>query len=471
MAREMPFVHPYMPNSVPEIKNEMLRAIGAKDADELFEQIPERLRCREKLELPDPVLAQSTLKKHLTALLSKNKTCEENLNFLGAGCWQHYVPAVCDEIAGRSEFLMAIWGAPASDHGRNQAWFEFCSQMGELLNMDFVGMNVYSWGTAAGFAIRMASRMTGRREVLVPETICPERLAVIKSFCEPEAMPNHIDIKFVAYNPKNGLLDLRDLKKKVSSKTAAVYFENPSYLGFIEPQGAKISEIAHANGAECIVGVDPISLGVLAPPGDYGADIAVGPTQPLGIHMNCGGGLGGFIASRDEERYIREYPTLMFSITKTSVEGEYAFALAHDDQSSYALREKAKDWTGCTVYLWQIVNAVYMALMGPQGFKEIGEYIIQMSHYAMKLLSEIRGVQIPSLSANSFKEFVVNFDGTGKKVRNINRALLKYNIFGGKDISKEFPALGNSALYCITEMHSKEDIQRLAGALKEVLEK
>jgi len=470
MAERMPFVHPYMPNSVPETKNEMLNAIGVKDVDELFEQIPERLRFRKKLNLPEPIVAQSSLKKHLTAILSKNKTCEENLNFLGAGCWQHYVPAVCDEIAGRSEFLMAIWGSSSSDHGRNQAWFEFCSQMGELLNMDMVGMTVYSWGTAASFAIRMASRMTGRREVLVPEIICPERLEVIKSFCEPKAMPNHIDIKSVGYNPKTGLLDLKDLKDKISSKTAAVYFENPSYLGFIEPQGAKISDIAHANGAECIVGVDPISLGVLAAPSDYGADIAVGPTQPLGIHMNCGGGVGGFIASRDEERYVREYPTLMFSITETSEKGEHAFALAFEDQCSYALRDKAKDWTGCTVYLWQIVNAVYMALMGPQGFKEIGEYIIQMSHYAMKLLSEIKGVKI-TFSPNSFKEFVVNFDGTGKKVKDINRALLRYNIFGGKDISKEFPALGNSSLYCVTEIHSREDIERLADALKEVLEK
>ena len=406
----------------------MLKEIGVKNVETLFEQIPERLRFRGKLNLPEPIVAQSKLKKHLTAILSKNKTCEENLNFLGAGCWQHYVPAVCDEIAGRSEFLMAIWGSSSSDHGRNQAWFEFCSQMGELVNMDMVGMPVYSWGCAAGFAIRMASRMTGRKEVLIPKTISPERLEVIKSYCEPKAMPNHIDINPVAYDPKTGLLDLVDLKNKISSKTAAVYIENPSYLGFIELQGAKISDMAHANGAESIVGVDSISLGVLAAPVDYGADIVVGTTQPLGIHMNCGGGCSGFIASRDELKYVEEYPTLMFSIANTSEEGEYGFTLSSEHQCSYGLRDMAKDWTGCTVYLWTIVNAVYMALMGPQGFKEVGELIIQMSHYAMKLLSEIRGVRI-HFSPNSFKEFVVNFDGTGKKVKDINTSLSWSTIF------------------------------------------
>jgi len=287
--------HPYMANSIPEVKAEMLKEIGVKDVEALYEQIPDRLKLKRKLNLPEPILAEGELKRHVMSILSKNKSCEENLSFLGGGCWQHYVPAVCDEIMERSEFLTPIYGAPSSDHGRNQAWFEFCSEMGELVDIDMVGLPVYSWGCAAGFAIRMASRITGRNEVLVPKTISPERLAVVRTFCQPLAMPGHIDIKLIAYDLKTGLLDLEDLKSQISARTAAVYIENPSYLGFIESQGAKISEIAHANGAESIVGVDPISLGVLAPPVDYGANIVVGTTQPLGIHMNCGGGCSGFI--------------------------------------------------------------------------------------------------------------------------------------------------------------------------------
>jgi len=149
---------------------------------------------------------------------------------------------------------------------------------------------------------------------------------------------------------------------------------------------------------------------------------------------------------------------------------EYGFGFSSEHQTSYGLRDKAKDWTGCTVYLWTIVNAVYMALMGPQGFKELGELIVQRSHYAIKLLSEIKGVKV-ILSPNSFKEFAVNFDETGKTVKDVNKALLKYHIFGGNDLSKEFPELGNSALYCVTEVHSQDDIEKLASALKEVLAK
>ena len=334
--------------------------------------------------------------------------------------------------------------------------------------MDVVGLPCYSWGCAAGFALRMAARITGRNEVLLPKTLSPERLAVIENYCEPPEMENHLDIIYIDYDAETGLLDVEDLKRKISAKTAAVYIENPSYLGFIEPQGLAIADIARANGAETIVGVDTISLGVLTAPADYGADIIVGTTQPLGVHMNCGGGCTGFIATRDEVKYVGEYPTLLVSITSTLKDGEYGFGLSSEHQSSYGLRDKGKDWTGCTVYLWTIVNATYMSLLGPQGFKEVGELIIQRAHYAAKLLAEIEGIEVP-FSHNCFKEFVVNFDGTGKTVEDINRGLKDHQIFGGKDISLEFLELGNSALYCITEIHTQSDIERLAGAMQEVI--
>lgn len=320
----------------------------------------------------------------------------------------------------------------------------------------------------AANAIRMASRITGRNEVLVAKTISPERLAIVKNHCKPESMPGHLDVRLVNYDAQTGLMALQDLKDKVSSKTAAIYIENPSYLGFIESQGENISEIAHANGALSIVGVDPISLGVLAPPVDYGADIVVGTAQTLGIHMNCGGGTIGFIASRDEERYVAEYPSFLISITDTVVEGEYGFGQCRPERTSYAKRDKAEDFLGTVTGLWTITAAVYMALMGPNGFRKIGQTIIRKSHYAIKLLSEVKGVKV-LFPANIFKEFVVSFDDTGKTVRDVNKALLNYKIFGGKDISGEFPELGNSALYCVTEVHSKEDIQKLAAALKEVV--
>ncbi|MCZ8097531.1 MAG: aminomethyl-transferring glycine dehydrogenase, partial [Burkholderiales bacterium] len=258
--------HPYMANSVPEIKAAMLKEIGAKSIEALFEQIPADHRLRTPLKQPPALRSEAELKKHLVGLLRRNVSCEANLSFLGAGIWQHHVPAICDEIGTRSEFLTSVWGTAMSDHGRNQAWFEFCSQLGELIGMEFVGLPVYSWGCAAGNAIRMASRLTGRHEVLVPETMCPERLAIVRQYCEPPEMESHIAVVTVAHDRKTGLIDLADLRRKLSKKTAAVYMENPGYLGTIETQGAEIARLARAAGAETIVGVDPISLGILAPP-------------------------------------------------------------------------------------------------------------------------------------------------------------------------------------------------------------
>jgi len=462
------FVHPYIPNSVPGVKAEMLKEIGVHDAEELYaEMIPERLRLRGSMDLPRPFPAEHDLKKHVEAVLSKNVTCGEYLSFLGAGCWQHFVPAVCDEVARRSEFLTAYAGGAYSDLGRFQAFFEFQSLMGELVGMDVSGQPTYDWGSSAGNAIRMASRMTGRGEVLVPRIISPDRLSIIENFCQPSSTPGHIDIRFLGFDPEIGTIDIEDLKDKASSKTAAVYFENPSYIGVVENNGEEISEIAHENGAESIVGVDPISLGVLRPPAEYGADIVCGEVQPLGMHMHCGGGLGGFIASRDEERYVGEYPLRLISVTDTSREGEYGFGQCRFDRTSYIGRDQAKDYVGTATALWAIVAAVYLSLMGPKGMKEVGEAIVQKSHYAAKRLSEIDGVEVPF--SGFFKEFPVNFNGTEKTVSAINKSLLKRRIFGGKDLTLEFPVLGRSALYCVTEVHSKEDIERLSKALKEAV--
>ncbi|MCX7342114.1 MAG: aminomethyl-transferring glycine dehydrogenase subunit GcvPA [Hyphomicrobiales bacterium] len=460
--------HPYMANSVPEIKAAMLKDIGAKSIAELFEQIPADHRMKKPLKLAPGMRSEADLKKHLVGLLRKNSTCETHLSFLGAGIWQHHVPAICDEIGTRSEFLTSVWGTAMSDHGRNQAWFEFCAQLGELVGMEFVGLPVYSWGCAAGNAIRMAARITGRLEVLVPETLCPERLAVIRQYCEPAEMARHIKVVPVRHDARTGLIDLKDLKARLSDRTAAVYFENPGYLGMIETQGADIARMARAAGAETIVGVDPISLGVLAPPSDYGADIVVGTIQTLGVHMSAGGGAGGFIASRDEEVYAREYPTLNISITDTTHPGEVGFGLTLFHQSSYGLREEGKDWTGNSVYLTAIQNAVYMSLLGPEGFREIGELIIARAHYAARRIGAIKGVSV-NWPAGFFKEFVVDFSRTGKTVAKINKALLKRGIFGGKDLSKDFPRLGQSALYAVTECHGADDIDRLVAALKEIL--
>ncbi|HEX7300009.1 MAG TPA: aminomethyl-transferring glycine dehydrogenase subunit GcvPA [Solirubrobacteraceae bacterium] len=458
--------HPYMASSSPELLQELLDAVGVEDAEELFAQIPAEHRTARELMLPRALRSEAELSRHLRTTLARNANCEEHLSFLGGGVWQHHVPAVCDELAQRTEFLTPVWGTPASDLGRNQAWFEFASQLGELLDLDFVGLPVYSWGCAAGHAIRMAARLTGRREVLVPALLDAERRAVIATYCEPPEMASHLTLVDVEADPATGQLDLDHLAAVLSERTAAVYFETPGSLGVIETGCARIADLAREHGAETIAGVDPLSLGVLAPPGAYGADIAVGSTQPLGVHMHCGGGVGGFIATRDEERYAREYPTLNVSLAPTRVEGEHGFALTLFEQSSYGSREHGKDWTGNSVYLWAVVNAAYMALMGPRGFVELGESILQRSHYAANRIAELPGVRVrwPGF----FKELVVDFTDTGHTVAEVNAALLRLGIFGGGDLSYAHPALGQCALYCVTEVHAQEDVDRLAGALAEV---
>ncbi|MEO1104523.1 MAG: aminomethyl-transferring glycine dehydrogenase subunit GcvPA, partial [Pseudomonadota bacterium] len=412
--------------------------------------------------------SEMELRRDLLSKLTKNVDCEKALSFLGAGAWQHHVPAVVDEIVGRTEFLTNVWGSYQSDHGRNQAWFEYQSQLGDLIEMDVVQMPVYSWGCAAGHAIRMAARLTGRRKVLVPALMDPERLAVIANYCEPPEMASHIEVVEVAADLTTGGLDVADLKAKLED-AAALYFEVPAFLGTIEPRAAEIAAAARAAGAETIVGADPISLGVLAPPSSYGADMVVGPVQSLGVHMNAGGGVGGFIASRDEARYVHEYNGFLTSIAPTARPGEHGFGLAAAHQNSYGMREEGKDWTGNSVYLWAIANAVYMSLLGPKGFEEVGDLILARSGQAAKRLAAIPGVKMP-WPDGFFREFVVNFDGTGKSVAAINAALREKNIFGGLDLSATFPALGQSALYSVTEVHQASDIDRLARAIEEAVQ-
>ncbi len=457
-------IHPYIPNSVPEIKAQMMDEIGVESIEELYADIPESLRLKGMLNLPPPLSSEVALKRHMEEILSKNSTCAENISFLGAGCARHHVPAICNEINQRSEFLTAYAGEPYEDHGRFQVLFEYQSLMGELLDMDVVNVPTYDWSQAASTSVRMAARITGRKEILVSEVVSPERLMVIKNYCHPV-----VGLKMVKHCQRTGRMDIDDLKSKIGPDAAGIYFENPAYLGFIESQGQLISDLAHENGALSIVGVDPISLGILTPPGQYGADIACGDIQDLGIHMHFGGGLGGYIATRDEEKFVMEYPSRLFGITQTSVEGEYGFGDVAYERTSFAEREEGKEFVGTHAALWGITAAVYLALMGPKGMQELGETILQKSQYAMQRLSEIRGIKAPRFDSPHFKEFVVDFDSTGKRIRAINQALRRKGLFGGLDLRSEFPEYGECALYCVTEVHTQKDIDYLVECLEEIL--
>ncbi|ASN06290.1 aminomethyl-transferring glycine dehydrogenase subunit GcvPA [Virgibacillus necropolis] len=464
MAREENVSHPYIPNTVPEVQKEMLEEIGLENIDELYEGIPESLILKDKMNIPSS-LTEFKLRKEIESSLNLNKNCDENTNFMGAGCWQHFVPAVCDEVNQRSEFLTAYAGEPYEDHGRIQALFEYQSLVAELVDMEVVNVPTFDWAQAASTSLRMACRITGRNEVLLPRTIDPDKLRIIKNYCSPDIVCEVVD-----YESSSGQLDMKDLKGKVSTNTAAVYFENPSFLGFIEEKGDEISKLCHELGALSIVGVDPSSLGVIETPSQYGADIVCGDLQPLGMHMNYGGGQAGFIATRDEEKYVQEYPSRLFGIVPTEVEGEYGFGDITFERTSLYDRLNGKESVGTQTALWGITAGVYLSLLGPNGMYELGQTILQNSQYAQEQLSKLKGVTSSRFNSLNFKEFVIDFNGTGKSVEEIHQHLLKEGIFAGMDLSESFPELGQSALYCVTEVHSKNDIDKLVKAIQDVVE-
>ncbi|KIL42241.1 glycine dehydrogenase [Gordoniibacillus kamchatkensis] len=455
--------HPYIPNTVPEVQRQMLAEIGASGIEELYRGIPEELRFKGQMNVP-PALTEYELQRHIEKLLDTNVSAKQYVNFLGAGCWQHFIPAVCDEISQRSEFVTAYAGEPYEDHGRFQTLFEYQSLVAELVDMDVVNVPTFDWAQAAATSLRMAARITGRSEVLLPAIIHPERRMIIENYLSPDIRCVYIDA-----DPKLGLLSVDDLRAKLSERIAAVYIENPSYAGIVEHRGAEIAEYAHKAGALFVVGVDPISLGVLKPPSQFGADIVCGDLQPLGIHMQYGGGQAGFIATRDEEKFVMEYPSRLFGIAPTAVEGEYGFGDVAYERTSFAKREKGKESVGTQTALWGITAGVYLALMGPHGMQEVGRTIVQNAKYAALRLSEIEGVGI-RFAAPFFKEFVVDFTRTGKTVETVNKRLLEMGIFGGKDLSAEYPEWGQCALYCVTEIHTKEDLDKLAASVRSIVQ-
>lgn len=460
------FVYPYMPNSAPKAKKEMMDALGISSVSDLYNSvIPEDLRLDRPLNLPEPIPGEHALKTHLESILEKNNSCNEYLNFLGAGCYRHFVPAVCDEIAGRAEFLTAYCGDTYSDHGKMQAIFEYQSMMGELLDLDVISYTTYDAGQAVCSSLRMALRLgrsSQRNELLLPATMNPEILSQVKSYCRGVAQ-----IRIMDCDPKTGRADLAKLRTMLSDKTAAVFLENPSYLGFFEENAEEIGRMAHEAGAVFIVSPDVASLGVVESPANYGADIVCGDIEPLGIGMHYGGGCAGFIGVRDDPRYIKEIPTYLYGIAQTQNEGEFGWGRALNERCSHGSRELANEYFGTASGLWAIAAGVYLALMGPGGMRDLGEQIMRRTSYAVKKLSEIPQISVDPLGGAKFQEFIINFDPCGKTVQEINKFLLKHKIFGGKDLSGDFPKLGQSALYCISEITTVKEIDCLCDILRQ----
>jgi glycine dehydrogenase subunit 1 len=436
----------------------MLAEIGLADVDDLYAAVPAHLRPARPLDLPEAIPAEAQLVRHVGSLFEGDVRVPLHRCFRGGGCWPHAVPDICTEILDRAEFRTAYWGDQYSDHGKYQAFFEYASLMGELLDLDAVSLPTYDWGNAAAIALRMTARITGRRRLVLAGDIGPDRDLIIRNYCQPDLVVDVIEA-----TPETGAIE----EPVIDESVAGVYVELPSFLGLIDVGVPELCAQAHAAGALVVVGVDPTSLGVLAPPSAYGADIVCGDLQPLGAGLQFGGGLAGFIATSDDELYVSEYPTYLIGLTSTAQPGEHGFGFVAWERTSYVRREAGKDFAGTTTANCAIAAAVYLSLLGPAGIAELGTSIMERSRYAAHRLAELPGVTVPYLDRPFFKEIVVNFDPARVTVATVNEQLHQRGFLGGLDLSGLPGARGQSALVCVTEVHAREDIDALVDAIRD----
>lgn len=456
--------HQFMPNSAPQIKRTMLEEMGLHKIDPLFSSVDPQTRLQRNLNLP---VRQSELeaRRNVEDILGLNRSARDLICFLGGGVWPHYVPAVVDEVVRRGEFLTSYTPyQPEISQGLLQALFEYQSLICELLAMDYANSSMYDWASSIGEAARMASRVTGREEFLVPHFISPDRLETLRAYCSPTG------IKVLEFHQDlgTGRVSMADFESKLSERTAGVYLENPSYFGFLERDGEAVSAAAHKAGALFVMGVDPISTGIIKPPGEFEADIAVGEGQPLGLHMNFGGPLLGVFCCRGE-RLLRHMPGRLIGMTSTVNSSSRAFTMALQTREQHVRRGKASSNICTNEALCALAAATYLCLLGPEGIRKLCLTILERSHYAMSCLQEISGLTVPLIDAPHFKEFTVNFDKTGFSAETINRRLLEFGIHGGIPLKGRFPELGETALFCVTEIHMKRDVDRLAESLRSIL--
>ena len=461
-------VYPYIPNSAPEVQKEMMEAVGVDNLWDLYEEVPEELRFRGTLDIPPAILDEYSMKKHINGVLSKNISASDYISFLGAGCANHYVPAVVDEITTRGEFLTCYGAESWADHGKYQTYVEYNSMLAELLETEVMSVPQYDGGQALATAICMANRINGRKKTLLPASMNPQNKRIVENYLDSVQKELVVDYEYIAFDRETGLIDIDDFKAKLTDRVSSVVLEPVSFLGVMEANIAELGKLIKDAGAEFIVYVDPIYLGLIEAPVNYGADIVCGDLHSLGLHLACGNGQAGFISTLGQAIYLNEYKDFIYGFCEPEVPGEYVFGNLMIERTHYAQRAKGKEYSGTGVNLWMVSAAVYMALMGPKGFREIDRTILYHSAYGAKKLSAVPGIKL-TFSGAAFQEIAVDFNESGKSVAEINKALLDKGIFGGLDLSSDFPELGQSALYCFTEVTGKEEIDTLADALAEIL--
>ncbi|MDG7007616.1 MAG: aminomethyl-transferring glycine dehydrogenase subunit GcvPA [Nitrososphaerota archaeon] len=452
--------HPLLPNLDGSAMSAMLRKVGAASVDDLFSDIPPSLRLNRRLKLPEGE-SEYQVRREVQARLRQNMTPPDALCFLGGGVWPHYVPAAVESITSRQEFYTSYTPYEAEvSQGMLQALFEYQSLMCDLLGMEACNSSLYDWASAAGEAVRMAGRVTGRKRALIAGSAGLQRRSVIRTYTEPMGM----ELVNVPFESPSGRIDLDGLREKLSDDVACLYIENPNFFGVIEEGIADAVARVHEAGGLAIVGADPISLSLLKEPGRYGADVAVGEGQPLGIAMNYGGPHLGIFAVRDL-RLARSMPGRLIGLTSPVSEPDRkAFAMVLQAREQHIRREGATSNVCTNQSLMAVAAASYLSLLGREGFRSLGETVISNSHYAARRISKIRGVRSPHFRGAFFKEFVVSYSRTDAE--KVFRRLAKKGVLAGSPVYRGMGVGAEAGLYCVTEVHSRDDIEKLATALE-----
>jgi len=445
-------VIPYIPNTE-EDQKEMLKEIGAESIEALFCAIPQNLRLKTDLNLPSS-LSEMELVKEMRELSEKNAHLDEYVSFLGAGSYDHFIPALVDHLSGRSEFYTSYtpYQAEASQ-GILQATYEYQSLICQLFQMDVCNASLYEGATALAEAVILAHKINHRKKVLVVKSVHPESRQVLTTYIEKTLGLSVIEIDY-----QNGVTDLTKLEEKISKDTSCVIVQNPNFFGCLE-KVKKIEEITHQAGSLYIVSVDPISLGLLIAPGEYKADIAVGEGQVLGNELNFGGPYLGIFTCKRE--FLRKIPGRIVGET-TDKEGRRGFVLTLQTREQHIRRERATSNICTNQALNALRSAIYLSTLGEKGLAKVAEFCLQKAHYAARRIYQIPGFE-PTFTSPFFKEFAVRCPIPPNK---INKLLWDNKILGGFELRRLYPQLENSLLFCVTEKRTRGDIDRLIRFLE-----
>ncbi|MES5396959.1 aminomethyl-transferring glycine dehydrogenase subunit GcvPA [Bacillus amyloliquefaciens] len=441
--------HRYLP-ATEQDKKEMLKAIGAETIDELFADIPEDVRFQKDYQIKK-AKSETELTRELTKLAAKNKDAVTYASFLGAGVYDHYQPVIVDHVISRSEFYTAYTPyQPEISQGELQAIFEFQTMICELTGMDIANSSMYDGGTALAEAAMLASGHTKKKKIVISAAVHPESRDVLKTYAKGQY------IEVVEVPAKNGVTDLEALEDAVCDETAAVIVQYPNFFGQIEPL-KDIEPLAHKGNCQLIVSSNPLALGILTPPGVYGADIVVGDAQPFGIPAAFGGPHCGYFAVT--KKLMRKVPGRLVGQTEDE-NGRRGFVLTLQAREQHIRRDKATSNICSNQALNALAASVAMTALGKNGVKDIAHQNILKADYARRQ-AEKAGLYT-AFDGPMFNEFAVRLN---EPVKEANRRLLQQGIIGGYDLGLAYPELKQHMLIAVTELRTKEEIDSLIAGL------